>query len=205
METSVPLAIIFFQRYGFMLKYNQRNHENFIPIYPCCTYVQYLQHMYRITNSEDNNTNELKASQHTRHYLINNQLTTNNLQATSYKLSTTNNFSRTMADFFNQPLNEVLPKVNPQSIEDLEEPKKPIDPNLAARLEKHVSPPKTARGSPKKYNLKIAKLDFEMDDFTMHPLDEVLPMVNTQAVEILDPPRRPITAALASRLCGRAA
>mgnify|MGYP005998184615 CR=1 FL=1 len=110
-----------------------------------------------------------------------------------------------MADFFNQPLNEVLPKVNPQSIEDLEEPKKPIDPNLAARLEKHVSPPKTARGSPKKYNLKIAKLDFEMDDFTMHPLDEVLPMVNTQAVEILDPPRRPITAALASRLCGRAA
>jgi hypothetical protein len=94
-----------------------------------------------------------------------------------------------MADFFNQPLNEVLPKVNPQSIEDLEEPKKPIDPNLAARLEKHVSPPKTARGSPKKYNLKIAKLDFEMDDFTMHPLDEVLLLLlPSHLVSVVEPP-----------------
>lgn len=110
-----------------------------------------------------------------------------------------------MSDFFNQPLNEVLPKVLPQSIEDLEDPKKPIDPTLAARLEKHATSPKTARGSPKKYNLKLAKLEFELDDFTMLPLDQVLPHVNTQAVEMLDPPRRPISAALASRLCGSAA
>ena len=205
METSVPLAIILFQRYGFMLKYNQRNHENFIPIYPCCTCAVLAAHVpnYKLGRQQHHRTQSL-----TTHSSLFDQQSTNYKQSTSNQLQainypTTNNF--TMADFFNQPLNEVLPKVNPQSIEDLEEPKKPIDPNLAARLEKHVSPPKTARGSPKKYNLKIAKLDFEMDDFTMHPLDEVLPMVNTQAVEILDPPRRPITAALASRLCGRAA
>mmetsp|Transcript_28517 Transcript_28517/g.48215 ORF Transcript_28517/g.48215 Transcript_28517/m.48215 type:complete len:111 (+) Transcript_28517:114-446(+) len=110
-----------------------------------------------------------------------------------------------MADFFNQHLDEALPKVLPQSIEDLEDPKRMIDPTLAARLEKHVSPPKTVRGCPKKYRLQIAEFAFEMDDFTTHHLEEVLPHVNTHAMEMLDPPRRPITASLASRLCGTAA
>mmetsp|Transcript_954 Transcript_954/g.2070 ORF Transcript_954/g.2070 Transcript_954/m.2070 type:complete len:112 (-) Transcript_954:166-501(-) len=111
-----------------------------------------------------------------------------------------------MADFFNLTLDEALPKVLPQSIEILEDPKKHIDPSLAARLEhKPASPPRTARGSPKKYNFKIAKLDFELDDFTSHALDEVLPEKNSMSVEVIDPPRRPISATLASRLCGTAA
>lgn len=112
-----------------------------------------------------------------------------------------------MADFFNLTLDEALPKVLPQSIEVLlEEPKKHIDPSLAARLEhKPASPTKTARGSPKKYNFKIAQLDFELDDFTRQALDEVLPQKNSMSVEVIDPPRRPISATLASRLCGTAA
>jgi hypothetical protein len=111
-----------------------------------------------------------------------------------------------MSDFFALTLDEALPKVLPQSIEVLEEPKKHIDPSLAARLEqKPSSPPKTARGTPKKYCLKIAKLDFELDDFTKQALDEVFPVKNSMSVELLDPPRRPISASLASRLCGTAA
>jgi hypothetical protein len=116
-----------------------------------------------------------------------------------------------MADFFNQPLNHVLPKVLPLSIEDLEEPKKPIDPTLAARLvQKPVSPPKSPRSDQKKYTLHITNGkrlfdDEEPDSFGSRSLDEVLPKKNTQAVELLDPPRRPITSALATRLCGTAA
>jgi hypothetical protein len=53
--------------------------------------------------------------------------------------------------------------------------------------------------------LKIAKLDFELDDFTKQALDEVFPVKNSMSVELLDPPRRPISASLASRLCGTAA
>mmetsp|Transcript_25523 Transcript_25523/g.43051 ORF Transcript_25523/g.43051 Transcript_25523/m.43051 type:complete len:112 (-) Transcript_25523:94-429(-) len=111
-----------------------------------------------------------------------------------------------MSDFFNITLDEALPKVLPQSIVVLEEPKKLIDPSLAARLEhKSTSPLKTGRGSPKKYNLKIAKLDFEMDDFTKQALEEVFPVKNSMSVVMIDPPRRPISATLASRLCGVAA
>lgn len=113
-----------------------------------------------------------------------------------------------MANFFNQPLNEALPKVLPQSIEDLEEPKKQIDPTLAARLlVQNTSPLKSSRSEKKKFTLHITngKLNFEDDGFGSQPLDEVLPKKNTQAVELLDPPRRPISPALASRLCGTAA
>ena len=111
-----------------------------------------------------------------------------------------------MSDFFNVALDEALPKKMPKCIEDLDEPKKPIDPTLAARLKQRPSSPhKNSRSPGKKYNLKIAKFDLETEGFGQLALDEVLPVKNTRAVELLDPPRRQITDSLASRLCGTAA
>ena len=111
-----------------------------------------------------------------------------------------------MSDFFALSLDEALPKKMTKVIEDLDEPKKNIDPTLAARLkQKPSSPQKTSRSPAKKYNLKIANFELDSDDFGKLALTEVLPVKNPRAVELIDPPRRPITNALASRLCGTAA
>ena len=111
-----------------------------------------------------------------------------------------------MSDFFNVALDEALPKKMTKVIEDLDQPKKNIDPTLAARLKQRPSSPqKSARSPSKKYNLKIAEFNLDCDDFGKLALTEVLPVKNPRAVEVIDPPRRPITDALASRLCGTAA
>mmetsp|Transcript_23219 Transcript_23219/g.39326 ORF Transcript_23219/g.39326 Transcript_23219/m.39326 type:complete len:126 (-) Transcript_23219:235-612(-) len=118
-----------------------------------------------------------------------------------------------MSDFFNITLDEALPKVNPQSIEVLEEPKKLIDPSLAARLEhKPPSPTKNARNEDhiRKVHysadfvtdgMSVTSQDWEI--LTGHigqTLDEVFPMKLPTVIEVLEEPKGVIQPSLASRL-----
>ena len=117
-----------------------------------------------------------------------------------------------MSDFCNLALDEVLPKKNAKCIEMWEEPKKTIDPALAARLQqKQLSPPKTARNEAfirKIWHSPHYTCDGNTvtdDDWEVigQRLEDVLPQKPPAVLEIIDEAKRPIEPTLALRLGGQ--
>ena len=118
-----------------------------------------------------------------------------------------------MSDFFTLTLDEALPKVLPQSIVVLEEPKKPITPSLAARLvHRPVSPPKTARNE-KQIKRVCYSSDCVSDGMTVtaqtweiltgflgQSLEEVFPEKLPAVIEIIEEAKGFILPSLALRL-----
>jgi len=119
-----------------------------------------------------------------------------------------------MSDFFSLALDEALPKKLPQSIELLEDPKKPIDPCLAARLvQRPASPSKTTRNESfikqvlypancvSDASMTVTAHDWEiLSSFVGQSLDEVFPKKMPAVIELLEDARGSIQPTLASRL-----